>query len=313
MPDNKPRDIQDLVKQYACTGELIDRINDPKQQQTLNQLSTDEQKELAQKIVIEWIEQGYDTKELLSILRMNPDIHASQFHRELTDFNHFLVHAVNLFAAFNVLCAERNPHPENSLQDITPDTFDVLNDMPQLKSCLFNRLLLPQLDSIVLKIKTPQDWNKLIKAFRSEESIADQFNQAIVVKEWVNLLNGDNPWTMFEQRGVNADLFLAHASLVEAMISEEDAVKIGCLLQNTPSKSRANVSSTLHTLDETFKGINRGSSNNNIFTIINNSMATFRPSLDEIRKVAHEIKERSLFKPVDSKKDEPSSENKYHI
>jgi hypothetical protein len=293
MTDNNPQ-IQELVNQFACQG-IIDKLNDPNKQQLLNNLSVDDQNELAQKIVINWIEKGLEVKELLSIKR---DIPASKHDSELTGFNRCILQAVNLFANFNGLFDAKNPHPEYMIQELTPETFDDLNDMPALKECLIKKMILPNMDFLVAKIKDPKQRNELSKAFRSESLINEYVNSANVVKGWVELLKGDSPWRLFEERGFNADVVLEHASLVSTMITEAEAIDIGQKLQGTPKEKREMVTQGLHLLDEAFKGINRINHCDNIFTIMSGAFAIVRPTQQEILATVSKIMGNSFFKSV---------------
>ena len=296
--------ILELANEYAKPG-LIDKINDPNQQGMLTSLSEDEQSSLAQNIVINWIEQGLDSRELLSIKR---DIPTSKHDHGLTGFNLQLVQAVDVYAAFNGLCDTNNPHPERMIGEITPDVMDQLNGMEELKACLFQKVISPAIDHMVLTMETPEQRNELSKLFRSESYFSAQLNGANVVKDWLSILKSDAPWLMFDQSGMNQDVFVDHAELVQAMVSERDAINIGRALQNMPSETSHAVTTWLHTLSEAFSGLNRMNAEANIFSKIHQSLQ--RPSEQQVKDAAKSILgQSSLFRSSDSESSEPVSDS----
>lgn len=307
--------IDDLVNQFADKG-IIDKLNDPDQQEKIDELSDNDQKDLAQNIVISWLNKELEPKELLSLKR---EIPASKHDTELTGFERYLVQAVDLFAIFNGLCDKRNPHPEYIIQnELTPKVFDNLNDMSELKACLSECFLIPTIDIIVSKIRVQKERNELSKIFHKvfQSEVAGYVNGANEVKDLLDLLKGDKPWLMFEQRGINENLFFEHATLVESMISRKEAIEIGLRLQGMPEDKRGDVRETLDKLAEKFKGLDCSNESDNIFTLINTSLATIRPSAQEVKMMASKVMQNSIvFQSADTKneKDESVSDKQMQI
>lgn len=306
MPKRNP-DIKKLVNEFAPPG-LIDKINDPAQKERLNELSEDDQKALAQDIVIEWIEKDFDPSELNSIRRMRGE----------TGFNSFLVQAAGLFAAYNGFCDGRNPHPEQMIEELR-QTVDALNDMPDLKACLIKDVLEPNVDNVVAKIDNKSDRNELSKVFQSEKLIFEKINGANEAADLVTILKGETPWQLFNERGFSSDFFVEHAELVDAMVSQDEANQIGKRFLDTPKELKSLVSKKLHSLDEAFKGLNRMHASETVFSIMNRSFSTSeetvepkapevgseQPSIDEVRKAAGHLRQNSMFVCSDSSSSDP--------